>query len=157
MATSTLFRALRCSSTQRGLRLATSVHLQLFSKKLKGEAKSNQEFQQSVKDLNEKIGVVKEDLKVRTRKTAEKLYKSVDDVWTEAEETSKKVVSYIFSSANVKEKISAAKEEVKGTFGLGNEEALGSTEASSAKDATGARADQSKNPSTITITVTQLG
>ncbi|XP_020088970.1 mitochondrial import inner membrane translocase subunit TIM44-2-like isoform X1 [Ananas comosus] len=155
MATSTLFRALRCSSTQRGLRLATSVHLQLvpgyrnsshrqlsvfneFSKKLKGEAKSNQEFQQSVKDLNEKIGVVKEDLKVRTRKTAEKLYKSVDDVWTEAEETSKKV------SANVKEKISAAKEEVKGTFGLGNEEALGSTEASSAKDATGARADQSQ-------------
>lgn len=98
---------------------------------------SNPEFQQSVKELNEKIGVVKEDLKVRsvlievlvsllhfaflvigwdmrcmskgygcfkrswlddmvnwlcrTKKTSEKLYKSVDDVWAEAEATSKKV------------------------------------------------------------------
>jgi len=77
-----------------------------FSKQLKGEAKSNPEFQKSMKEFGEKLGVVKEDLKVRTKKTTETIYKSVDDVWTEAEETSKKV------TANIKEKVVAAKEEV---------------------------------------------
>jgi len=87
-----------------------------FSKQLKGEAKSNPEFQKSMKEFGEKLGVVKEDLKVRTKKTTETIYKSVDDVWTEAEETSKKV------TANIKEKVVAAKEEVKESFGLGKEE-----------------------------------
>ncbi|PKA66365.1 Mitochondrial import inner membrane translocase subunit TIM44-2 [Apostasia shenzhenica] len=87
-----------------------------FSKQVSGEAKSNQEFQKSIKDLNEKIGVVREDLKARTKWTTEKLHKSVDDVWSDAEATSKKV------AADVKEKLTAAKEEVKETLGLGKQE-----------------------------------
>nr|CAB3497779.1 unnamed protein product [Digitaria exilis] len=87
-----------------------------FSKQLKGEVKSNPEFQKSIKEFGEKLGVVKEDLKVRTKKTTETIYKSVDDVWSEAEETSKKV------TANIKEKVFAAKEEVKENFGIGKEE-----------------------------------
>ncbi|CAD6222964.1 unnamed protein product [Miscanthus lutarioriparius] len=84
-----------------------------FSKQLKGEASSNPEFQKSMKEFGEKLGVVKEDLKVRTKKTTETIYKGVDDVWSEAEETSKKV---------------------KESFGLGKEESTscrdGSPEAS---------------------------
>ncbi|PKU78917.1 mitochondrial import inner membrane translocase subunit TIM44-2 [Dendrobium catenatum] len=99
-----------------------------FSKQLKGEAKSNQEFQRSIKDLNEKLGVVKEDLKARTRKTTEKLHKSVDDAWIEAETTSKKVAE------NVKEKLTAAKEEVKETLGLGTQETSGSSHTSTSSD-----------------------
>ncbi|KAK9706994.1 hypothetical protein RND81_07G166200 [Saponaria officinalis] len=90
-----------------------------FSKKIKDEASSNKEFQKSVKQLKEKaeeLKGVKEDLKVRVKQTTEQLHKQVDGVWTEAEETAKKV------SENVKEKISAAKEEVKETLGLGNQE-----------------------------------
>ncbi|PSR94871.1 Mitochondrial import inner membrane translocase subunit TIM44-2 like [Actinidia chinensis var. chinensis] len=90
-----------------------------FSRKVKGEANKNQEFQQSVKELKEKaeeLKGVKEDLKVRTKQTTEQLYKQVDGVWTEAEATAKKV------SANLKEKISAATEEVKGTFGVGKQD-----------------------------------
>ncbi|XP_050108672.1 mitochondrial import inner membrane translocase subunit TIM44-2-like [Malus sylvestris] len=93
-----------------------------FSKQFKGEATKNHEFQQSVKELKEKaeeLKGVKEDLKVRTKQTSEQLYKRVDGAWTEAEATAKKV------SANVKEKISAATEEVKGTFGIGKEEVSG--------------------------------
>ncbi|KAL4603781.1 hypothetical protein ACB092_10G148400 [Castanea dentata] len=45
----------------------------------------------------------------RTKQTTEQLYKHVDSAWTEAEATAKKV------STNMKEKISAAKEEVKET------------------------------------------
>ncbi|GJN37964.1 hypothetical protein PR202_gb26967 [Eleusine coracana subsp. coracana] len=145
MATSALLRALRRPSSEAALRLAMSANRQAstgyrhlnnrnlsvfneFSKQLKGEAKSNPEFQKTVKEFSEKLGVVKEDLKVRTKKTTETIYKSVDDVWSEAEETSKKV------TANIKEKMSAAKEEVKESFGLGKEEATscrdGSPEAS---------------------------
>ncbi|ONK71371.1 uncharacterized protein A4U43_C04F7860 [Asparagus officinalis] len=126
-----------------------------FSKNLKGEAKSNPEFQQSVKELNEKMGVVKEDLKVRTKKTAEKLYKSVDDVWTEAEAKSKKVSTNVKEklaaakeevSTNVKEKLSAAKEEVKETFGLGkkasSESAYSSTNAKEGGTTTGTENSQ---------------
>ncbi|XAR61098.1 hypothetical protein NMG60_11034709 [Bertholletia excelsa] len=90
-----------------------------FSKKVKGEATRNQEFQQSVKELKEKaeeLKGVKEDLKVRTKQTTEQLYKQVDGVWTEAEATAKKV------SANLKEKISSATEEVKEAFGIGKQE-----------------------------------
>ncbi|XP_021851473.1 mitochondrial import inner membrane translocase subunit TIM44-2-like isoform X1 [Spinacia oleracea] len=96
-----------------------------FSNKIKGEATSNKEFQQSVKQLKEKaeeLRGVKEDLKVRVKQTTEQLHKHVDGVWTEAEETAKKV------STNMKEKISSAKEEVclvsyvKGTLGLGSQE-----------------------------------
>ncbi|XP_010911925.1 mitochondrial import inner membrane translocase subunit TIM44-2 isoform X1 [Elaeis guineensis] len=138
MATSALFRAMRRPSTQSALRYVANMHCRPamvhgnlrarqfsvfneFSKQLKGEAKSNPEFQQSVKELNEKIGVVKEDFKVRTKKTSEKLYKSMDDALSEAEVTSKKV------SASMKEKLSAAKEEVKETFGLGKQEPSEST------------------------------
>ncbi|KAJ9176440.1 hypothetical protein P3X46_011750 [Hevea brasiliensis] len=95
-----------------------------LSKKVKGEATRNQEFQQSVKELKEKaeeLKGAKDELKVRTKRTTEKLYKHVDGVWTEAEATAKKV------SANVKEKISAAKEEVKETFKSGKEESSEST------------------------------
>ncbi|KAF7007452.1 hypothetical protein CFC21_022390 [Triticum aestivum] len=133
MATSTLLRALRRPSSVAALRLATTANVQAvtgyrhlnnrnlsvfneFSKQLKGEAKSNPEFQKSMKEFSEKLGVVKEDLKVRTQKTAETISKSVEDVMTEAEATSKKV------TANVKEKMSAATEEVKESFGLGKEE-----------------------------------
>ncbi|KAL5860060.1 hypothetical protein ACOSQ4_001356 [Xanthoceras sorbifolium] len=88
-----------------------------FSKKIKGEAERNPEFRQSVKELKEKaeeLKGAKDELKVRTKQTTEQLYKHVDDVWTEAESSVKKV------SANVKEKISAATEEVKETFGRGS-------------------------------------
>lgn len=88
-----------------------------FSKKIKGEAESNPEFKQSVKELKKKaeeLKGVKEDLKERTKQTTEQLYKQVDGVWTEAESTVKKV------SASMKEKISAATEEVKETFRKGS-------------------------------------
>ncbi|KAF8038249.1 hypothetical protein BT93_B0947 [Corymbia citriodora subsp. variegata] len=65
-----------------------------FSKKVKGEASGNPEFQKSVKQLKEKaeeLKGVKEELKVRTKQTTEQLYKHVDGVWTEAEATAKKV------------------------------------------------------------------
>ncbi|PIA36423.1 hypothetical protein AQUCO_03400362v1 [Aquilegia coerulea] len=99
-----------------------------FNKKVKGEVESNPEFQKSIKDLKEKaesLKGVKEELKVRTKKTTEDLYKRAEGAWTEAEATAKKV------SANVKEKISATTEEVKGTFGLGKKESSGSTGTSS--------------------------
>ncbi|GER50206.1 mitochondrial import inner membrane translocase [Striga asiatica] len=54
--------------------------------------------------------------KCRTKQTTEQLYKQVDGVWTEAEAKAKKVY------ADVEEKISAAKEEVKGSFGIGKQE-----------------------------------
>ncbi|KAK8521784.1 hypothetical protein V6N13_021862 [Hibiscus sabdariffa] len=91
-----------------------------FSKKIKGEASRNSEFQQSVEQLKGKA----EELKVRTKQTTEQLYKQVDGAWTEAEATAKKV------SVNMKEKISAAKEEVKESFGIGKEESSQSTSSS---------------------------
>ncbi|XP_074276666.1 mitochondrial import inner membrane translocase subunit TIM44-2-like [Silene latifolia] len=90
-----------------------------FSNKIKGEASSNKEFQQSVKQLKEKaeeLKGVKEDLKVRMKQTTAQLHKHVDGVWKEAEQTAKKV------SENMKQKISAGKEEVKETLGLGKQE-----------------------------------
>lgn len=90
-----------------------------FSQKLKSDVSSNKEFQQSVKELKDKaeeLKGVKENLKARTKQTTEKLYKHVDGVWTEAECTAKKVYS------NMGEKVSAAKEEVKETFGFGKQE-----------------------------------
>ncbi|EXC05426.1 Mitochondrial import inner membrane translocase subunit TIM44 [Morus notabilis] len=95
-----------------------------FSKQVKGEANKNSEFQQSVKELKDKareLKGVKEDLKVRTKQTTEQLYKQVDGAWTEAEAKAKMV------SANLKEKISAATEDVKGTLGIGKEEAAGTS------------------------------
>ncbi|KAF3670131.1 Mitochondrial import inner membrane translocase subunit TIM44-2 [Capsicum annuum] len=86
--------------------------------------RNNQEFQQSVKVLKEKaeeLKGVKEDLKTRTKQTTEQLYKHVDGVWTEAEATAKKVY------ANVEEKISATKEEVRESFRTGKEETTGSS------------------------------
>ncbi|KAG9445654.1 hypothetical protein H6P81_011782 [Aristolochia fimbriata] len=103
-----------------------------FSQKLKGEVKSNQEFQQSMKVLKEKteeLKSVKEDLKNRTKQTTEQLYKRVDGVWTEAEETAKKV------SANVKEKISVSAAEVKETFGFGKRDSSDSPDMSSDSEA----------------------
>ncbi|CAL5425080.1 unnamed protein product [Camellia sinensis] len=90
-----------------------------FSKQVKGEATRNQEFRRSVKELKEKAEELKgvtEDLKVRTKQATEQLYKQVDSVWREAEAMAKKV------SANLKEKISAATEEVKETLGVGKQE-----------------------------------
>ncbi|GMH25763.1 hypothetical protein Nepgr_027606 [Nepenthes gracilis] len=106
-----------------------------FSKKIKGEANSSKEFQQSIKELKDKadeLKGVKEELKIRTKYTTEQLYKHVDDVWTEAESTAKKV------SANMKETISAAKEEVKETFGIGKQESS-SSNGSSADNVENAR------------------
>ncbi|GMP90668.1 hypothetical protein CsSME_00041681 [Camellia sinensis var. sinensis] len=90
-----------------------------FSKQVKGEATRNQEFRRSVKELKEKAEELKgvtEDLKVRTKQTTEQLYKQEDSVWTEAEAMAKKV------SANLKEKISAATEEVKEKLEVGKQE-----------------------------------
>ncbi|CAK7346399.1 unnamed protein product [Dovyalis caffra] len=113
-----------------------------FSKKVKGEAERNQEFKQSVKELKEKteeLKGVKDELKVRTKQTTEQLYKHVDGVWTEAEATAKKV------SANVKEKLSAATEEVKETFGIGKEESSESA-GTSAKGGAGAEEGRKASP-----------
>ncbi|CAA0827736.1 NAD(P)-binding Rossmann-fold superfamily protein [Striga hermonthica] len=91
-----------------------------LSEKIKGEVERNQDFQKSIKEIKEKaeeLKGVKEDLKVRTKQTTEQLYKQVDGVWNEAEAKAKRVY------ADVEEKISAAKEEVKGSFGIGNQEA----------------------------------
>ncbi|KAE8679640.1 Mitochondrial import inner membrane translocase subunit TIM44-1 [Hibiscus syriacus] len=96
-----------------------------FSKKIKGEAGRNSEFQQSVEQLKGKA----EDLKIRAKQTTEQLYKQVDGAWTEAEATAKKV------SANMKEKISAAKEEVKESFGVEKEESSQSTDTSAQRGA----------------------
>ncbi|KAK7308928.1 hypothetical protein RJT34_05271 [Clitoria ternatea] len=102
-----------------------------ISKKIKGEAVRNPEFQQSVKELKEKadeLKGVKEELRERTKQRTEKLYKQVDEVWTEAEAAAKKV------SYNVKEKIFAATEEVKETFGIGKQDSSGSTDSSTKQD-----------------------
>ncbi|KAF7804639.1 mitochondrial import inner membrane translocase subunit TIM44-2 [Senna tora] len=120
-ASSTRFRLLtadRCSSLRR-----YSVFNE-FSRKVKGEAERNPEFQQSVKELKG----VKEGLKERTKQKTEQLYKQADEVWTDAEATAKKV------SKNVKEKISAATEEVKETFGIGKQDSSGSTGSSAEHD-----------------------
>ncbi|KAK1440354.1 hypothetical protein QVD17_06179 [Tagetes erecta] len=99
-----------------------------FSNKIKGEVNRNPEFRKSVEELKEKteeLKGVKEDLKVRTKQTTEQLYKHVDGVWSEAEATAKKV------SENLKEKVSAAKEEVKETLGIGKQESSESSSSSS--------------------------
>ncbi|RZC46791.1 hypothetical protein C5167_039739 [Papaver somniferum] len=101
---------------------------------------SNPDIQKSIKQLKEKAGEIKEakeELKVRTKQTTEKLYKSVDGVWTEAEATAKKV------SSDVKEKFSAATEEVKETFGLGKQDSPGSSTKTSTN--TGAHVKDEKN------------
>ncbi|KAF9600672.1 hypothetical protein IFM89_011343 [Coptis chinensis] len=94
-----------------------------FSKKVKGEVESNPEFQKSIKDLKEKAE------QSRERRICTSVWPGA---WTEAEATAKKV------SANVKEKISAATEEVKETLGLGKQGSSGST-ASTAKSGTDAK------------------
>ncbi|XP_065874114.1 mitochondrial import inner membrane translocase subunit TIM44-2-like [Euphorbia lathyris] len=133
-----------------------------FSKKVKGEVTSNQEFQQSFKELKEKaeglkekaeglkekaegLKGVKDDLKERTKQTTEQLYKHVDGVWTEAEATAKKV------SSNVKEKIAAAKVEVKETFSAGKQEASESS-GTSDKDGADVKGDDRKASSSSTDT-----
>ncbi|KAK0582617.1 hypothetical protein LWI29_027674 [Acer saccharum] len=78
----------------------TSLFLQLTSKQGSStrlrllSPNGNPEFRKSVKELKEKAGELKEvkdELKVRTKQTTEQLYKHVDDVWTEAESSVKKV------------------------------------------------------------------
>ncbi|KAL0412351.1 UNVERIFIED_CONTAM: Mitochondrial import inner membrane translocase subunit TIM44-2 [Sesamum radiatum] len=112
-----------------------------FSKKIKGEVDRNREFKQSVKEIKEKaedLKGVKEDLKARTKQTTEQLYKHVDGVWTQAEEKAKKILFVYFTEcslltffdflefyAEVEEKLSAAKEEVKEGFGIGKQESRG--------------------------------
>ncbi|XP_016483375.1 mitochondrial import inner membrane translocase subunit TIM44-2-like [Nicotiana tabacum] len=80
-----------------------------FSKQVRGEVYRNQEFQRSVKQLKEKaeeLKGVKEDFKTRMKQTTGTLYKHVDGVWMEAEATTKKV---------------------KDSFGVGKQEARGSS------------------------------
>ncbi|WJX49460.1 hypothetical protein P8452_35894 [Trifolium repens] len=99
-----------------------------FSKKVKDET-SNPEFQKSVKELKEKaeeLKVVKEGLKERTKQTTEQLYRHAGGLWKEAESAAKKV------SHNVKEKISAAAEEVK--VGIGKQDTSGSNDSSTKQD-----------------------
>ncbi|GAV67805.1 Tim44 domain-containing protein [Cephalotus follicularis] len=108
-----------------------------FSNNVKGEAERNPEFKQSVKELKEKaeeLKEVKEELKVRTKQKTEQLYKHVDGVWTDAEATARKV------SANVREKISAATEEVKETLRLGKQESSESSGSSATQGADGSKA-----------------
>ncbi|PNX94114.1 mitochondrial import inner membrane translocase subunit TIM44-2-like protein [Trifolium pratense] len=65
-----------------------------FSKKIKDETVSNQEFQKSVKELKEKaeeLKGVKENLKERTKQTTEQLYRQAGGLWKEAESAAKKV------------------------------------------------------------------
>ncbi|EOA28746.1 hypothetical protein CARUB_v10024977mg [Capsella rubella] len=111
-----------------------------FSKKIRGEADSNPEFQKTVKELKERaqeLKSVKEDLKVRTKQTTEQLYKQVDGVWTEAESVAKKV------SSSVKDKLSAATEEVKESFKLGKEENAESASSSGTGTTEGEKQQQS--------------
>ncbi|KEH30609.1 import inner membrane translocase subunit TIM44-2 [Medicago truncatula] len=101
-----------------------------FSKKVKDETLRNPEFQQSVKELKEKaeeLKGVKEGLKEKTKQTTEQLYRQFDGMWKEAEDAAKKV------SHNVREKISAATEEVK--VGIGKQDSSGSTDSSTKLDA----------------------
>ncbi|XP_019101290.1 PREDICTED: mitochondrial import inner membrane translocase subunit TIM44-2 [Camelina sativa] len=110
-----------------------------FSKKIRGEAESNPEFQKTVKELKERAEEfkgVKEDLKVRTKQTTEQLYKQVDGVWTEAESVAKKV------SSSVKDRLSAATEEVKESFKLGKEENAESASSSSTGTTEGEKQQQ---------------
>ncbi|KAL1827247.1 hypothetical protein ACET3Z_005659 [Daucus carota] len=115
------------SIPRRRLRLQTSdsyvgfmgVRQLSFFDKFKEEVNKNPELDQSVKELKKKAEEFKgvtENLKVRTKQTTEQLYKHVDDVLREAEATTKKV------SSNLKEKVSAATEEVKESFGMGKQE-----------------------------------
>ncbi|XP_073286072.1 mitochondrial import inner membrane translocase subunit TIM44-2-like isoform X1 [Primulina huaijiensis] len=111
-----------------------------FSNKIKGEVDRNQEFQQSVKELKEKANElkgVKEDLKARTKQTTEQLYKHVDDVWTETEAKAKKVY------ADMEEKITAAKIEVKESYGAGKQEPTGSNGTPSSHCSNGNGGDKS--------------
>ncbi|KAH6755468.1 translocase inner membrane subunit 44-2 [Perilla frutescens var. hirtella] len=93
-----------------------------FSKKIKGEVDRNKDLQKSIKEIKEKAEEYKgvtEDLKMRTKQTTEQLLKHVDGVWTEAEAKAKKVY------ADVEEKISTAKVEVKENFDFGKQKPSG--------------------------------
>ncbi|KAL1219019.1 Mitochondrial import inner membrane translocase subunit TIM44-2 [Cardamine amara subsp. amara] len=103
-----------------------------FSKKFKGEVDSNPEFQKTVNELKG----VKEDLKVRTKETTEKLYNQVDGVWTEAESVAKKV------SSSVKDKFTAATEEAKESFKYGKEESAESASSSGTGTSEGEKQQQ---------------
>ncbi|KAK4477265.1 hypothetical protein RD792_016479 [Penstemon davidsonii] len=129
---------------------------------------SIKEIKEKAKEIKEKaegLKGVKEDLKTRTKQTTEQLYKHVDGVWTEAEAKAKQNLAittvlgdglvlilfacftdYVFGShlilevyADVEEKISAAKEEVKDGFGIGKQESAGSNEKSSTTDKDGSK------------------
>ncbi|KAK7260945.1 hypothetical protein RIF29_27247 [Crotalaria pallida] len=106
-----------------------------FSKKIKGEAERNPEFEKSVKEFREKTEELKEKFQ-RTRQKAEDLLSKQAD---EAEAAAKKV------SYTVKEKISSATEEVKETFGIGKEDSSGST-SSSTKQGNGAEQGSHTSP-----------
>ncbi|KAF6134914.1 hypothetical protein GIB67_002315 [Kingdonia uniflora] len=61
------------------------------------KATSNQDRQQSIKELKEKEDEskgMKKELKVRTKQASEQIYKHVEGAWTKAEATAKKVVSF---------------------------------------------------------------
>ncbi|KAG6410954.1 hypothetical protein SASPL_129027 [Salvia splendens] len=82
----------------------------------------NQELQKSIKEMKEKAEEFKgvtENLQMRTKQTTEQLLKHVDGVLTEAEVKAKKVY------ADVEEKISTAKEEVKEKLDFGKQKPTG--------------------------------
>ncbi|KAJ7538248.1 hypothetical protein O6H91_11G039600 [Diphasiastrum complanatum] len=78
---------------------------QEFSRRLKGEIDSNPELKKSLDELKEKADIMKN----RTKETTEQLYKHVDTAREEAEQKAKQV------SAAVKERVTEAAEQVKGT------------------------------------------
>ncbi|XP_019096773.1 PREDICTED: mitochondrial import inner membrane translocase subunit TIM44-1-like isoform X1 [Camelina sativa] len=111
-----------------------------FSKNIRGEAESNPEFKRTMKELKERaeeLKGVKGDLKVRTKQTTEQLYNKVDGVWTETEAAAKKV------SSSVKDKFSAATEEVKESFKLGKVENAESASSSGTGTSGGEKQQQS--------------
>uniref|UniRef100_A0A1J3IJ02 Mitochondrial import inner membrane translocase subunit TIM44-2 n=1 Tax=Noccaea caerulescens TaxID=107243 RepID=A0A1J3IJ02_NOCCA len=123
-----------------------------LSKKIRGEAESNPEFQRTVKELKEKaeeLQGVKEDLKVRTKETTEQLYRQVDGAWTEAESVAKKV------SSSVKDTFSAATEEVKESFKLGKEENAESASSSGTGTSEGEKQQQQQQEQSGTSTEEQ--
>ncbi|CAN0886055.1 Mitochondrial import inner membrane translocase subunit TIM44-2 [Linum grandiflorum] len=119
---------LRQLKSPEGLSMTSSFRRFGVLNNVKEEANRNPNFQKSVEELMQKaeeLKGIKDDLGVRTKQTAEKLYKHVDGIWTEAEATAKR------ASSSVIEKISAASEEVKGTFGMRKQEFPESTGTSS--------------------------
>ncbi|PPR93621.1 hypothetical protein GOBAR_AA27059 [Gossypium barbadense] len=162
-----------------------------FSKKIKGEANRNQDFKQSVEELKGKAEELKVSIvrvnrlrhtlvcqgdwpdmvKWRMQNEADNraalqtdtMEASILGVGFHFAPSTKKLGKFVFVSANVKEKISAAKEEVKGTFGIGKEEfSQSDTSAQQGADAkdegtTSSKEQNDQQPGTSDATETVFG